>query len=70
MRRRMGAANHEGGRWLCDESQLVNSGRNQLGLPTLRRFEIVMSLLAWAVQVPHSNFVLFMSDGSVVSAHP
>lgn len=64
------AVDHEGGRWLRDESQLVNSVRSRLALPTLRRFETLMSQLAWALQDPNSNFVLFMSNGSVVSAHP
>lgn len=64
------AADHEGGRWFRDESQLVNSARSWLEVPTLRRFEILMSQLAWALQDPNSNFVLFMSNGSVVSAHP
>lgn len=64
------AADHEGGRCLYDRSQLVHTVRNELGLPRLRRFEIVMSQLACALQVPNSNFVLFMSNGSVLSTHP
>lgn len=51
-----------------DGSQLAPSVRKQLKLLTRSVFQIVMSQLAWASQIP--NFMPFMNKGSVISTQP